>query len=159
VYFSLAPSFLLDIVFILLILITLYLLARVSYPDIRGDFMPSLSRPSTAPQVAFQTPATWVDALALVATTARPYTVPLDASGKPAALLRLSGALETEGATSNLFYNCYGTAAIPAADILNGTASIQAVPPLYLLPVPQGVTQISFIASAAAVLIIEAWSR
>lgn len=127
--------------------------------DVGTQAAPVLSRVSMMPNAPFMVPASWVDSLSLAANTALSYTLPLDSKGRPATLLRLSGDFEKPNAAPDLFFNCYGTAVVPTATVTNGSSSIEAVPPLYVLPVPPGVTSISFIATVAGVLVIEAWGR
>ena len=117
--------------------------------------MPSI-RNFVAPLALAQYPAAWVDSLQMAANTAKSYTVPTDNAGRRATLLRMSGTSQKSG---ELYYNCFGTAALPSGDRLDGTASPEAVGPSFMLAVPNDCTAISFLATTAGQLVIEAWGE
>lgn len=111
------------------------------------------------PPSQFVVPSTWADALSLTLNVPATYTLPLDASGHPAGMLRLSGISLKANSSGQVFFNCFGAAVVPSSNVTDGSGSIEAVGPQYYLSVPQGCTAISFVATVTGALIIEAWSR
>jgi hypothetical protein len=100
-------------------------------------------------------PPRWVDAHTIAVGVAETYTLPTDAAGRKASILRLT-------CTSGILYVKWdGAATIPAADVTNGTASflVAANQRRRFLAAPSSAYALSFITSAAtAAVIIEAWS-
>lgn len=91
-------------------------------------------------------PATdWVDARVLAANTAERYTIPANC-----VYVQLSSPVD--------FYGRCGdntvTAAIPAGDVVDGSAAVWQ---LGLRRVPPGITSISLISASACVVSIECW--
>jgi hypothetical protein len=103
-------------------------------------------------------PSSWVDALVLAANVAQSYTIPVDTAGKRAVLLRLTGSLNKAQSATDLYFNCYGTAAAPTVNVLNGTASTEMIGPEAWVAVDTDVTAISFLSTAAGSITIEAWA-
>jgi hypothetical protein len=97
--------------------------------------------------------AGWVDNLSLSGGTAKSYTIPTDTFGNRGLVLRITS-------TANAWYNPYGAAVIPVADVTTGLASAGMLSHLvpYTLIVPRNCTAISFISTGAQALAIEVWS-
>lgn len=97
--------------------------------------------------VAFSTSSGgYVDARVLAAGVAESHTVP---TGAKHVLVTVTG---------NTFVNVGGTAAVPAADVTNGSASVlvvNAVPRLFAL---NGATAVGVIASAVQTVCLEFFS-
>ncbi len=83
-----------------------------------------------------------IDARVLAAATAESATIPAGAK-----YVRLSS-------TAPFYANFSTTAAIPAADITNGSSSI-LIPSAALFEIPAGATAISLIAAAIGVITLE----
>lgn len=86
-----------------------------------------------------------VDARVLAASTAESASIPAGAR-----FVRLTGA-------AAFYANFSATAAIPAADIVNGSSSI-LIPSSALFEIPAGATEISLIAAAIGVITLEWFS-
>jgi len=101
----------------------------------------------------------WIDSLQLAANTAKSYTIPIPAGATvPARILRVSGTVTKANSTTDVYFNPYGVAVVPTADVLDGTASMLVESDPFIIAVPQGCTAISFLSTAAGTLTIEAWS-
>jgi len=100
--------------------------------------------------------ATWIDARVLAAGVAESYTLPTDAQtpAQHATLLRINAN------AGPIFVNFNGTAAVPGADVTNGTSSIMLRTDLgpVLLAAPHATDTLSIISPSACIVTIEAWS-
>lgn len=96
----------------------------------------------------------WIDALALTASTASAYTIPSDAGGIRATVLRLSAT------TGPIYINFNGTATATASNVTDGTASIMLHADLapVIVAVPAFGDTLSVICAATCKVTIEAWS-
>lgn len=108
-------------------------------------------------QVPFvHTPPQWFDSFILAFGVAETYTLPVDAAGNRATILRLSAST-----SASLFGKWDGTASLPG-DTSDGTASfcIPAFLQPRILVAPNSAYTLSLIATLAAgnVVTIEAWS-
>lgn len=95
----------------------------------------------------------WIDAIALSASTAASYTLPVDADGNKATLLRLSST------AGPIYFNWNGTAAIPTT-VTDGTASAIIHPDLQgeFVVAPLSTDTLSLICASSAKVTIEAWN-
>lgn len=100
-------------------------------------------------------PAQWVDAIVLAAGVAETYTLPTDAAGQHGSILRLSSA-----SAGTFYFKWDGVAAVPAADVADGTSSFGARldNERLVLAAPRSSYALSIINAAAAVLTIEVWN-
>lgn len=110
--------------------------------------------------------ANWVDNLVLVANVAQTYTLPTGtnpAGGGTQAINPPPGTTVTATilrVTTNgalVYVNAQTAAAVPAANNILGNGSVPIPGGSFMFQVPVGVASISFIASGAAVISIEAW--
>jgi hypothetical protein len=108
--------------------------------------------------------ADWIDAVNLAAATAKWYTLPLDADGNPARVLRISSdaALKGGQVEEPIYLSWRGPAALPGAgDTLDGPGSLNLgthVAPRALVVLPTGVAAISMICNVAAAVTVECWT-
>ena len=114
-------------------------------------FLPVLRAGATA--YIFPT-SQWVDNLALVAGTAKSYTIPTDSASRHASIFRVTASGGPVWLNAN-----GGTATVPVADKTtgDGVVCIPAGVP-YWLAQPIAGQPLSFIADAGVVLAIEAWT-
>lgn len=98
--------------------------------------------------------AQWIDSCLLVSGTAFPYTLPVDAQGNKASVLRITGN------GGPIYANFQGVAAVPNANTTNGLSSVMLRTDLgsQMLFVPPSASPVSFIASMNVLLTIEGWS-
>lgn len=102
--------------------------------------------------------AQWVDNLVLVAGAAKSYTLPTGLGPQGQTLTASIFRITANGGPVWLNANG-GTAAVPAADNLDGDGPV-CIPAGrdYWLSIPKGGQPLSFIASDAVVLCVEAWT-
>ncbi len=100
-------------------------------------------------------PAEWIDTFVLAQNVVETYTLPTDADGNRATILRFSTS------NTNLFVKWDGVASVPG-DVNDGTASIcvPATSVRKFLAAPNAAYTLSLISSNAAgnTVTIEAWS-
>lgn len=112
--------------------------------------------------------ANWIDNLVLVANVAQTYTLPTgtDLSGggseganpsTPPGVLRTATILRVSTNGALVYINAQAAASVPAANNIVGNGSIPIAGGQYMLQIPVSVASVSFIASGAAVISIEAW--
>lgn len=97
-------------------------------------------------RLAFPVPTDYVDARVLAANTAETLTKPTGAK-----FLRLRGNLL-------FYYNFNTTAAVPAADITNGTASVAVGASAFVEFSVENIASVSVVAPAATIVTAEWWS-
>jgi hypothetical protein len=95
--------------------------------------------------------ASWFDAIVLVANVAQAYVLPTDAAGNKGQILRISAN------AGPLFINFQGAAAVPGANIADGSSSIILRTDLgpVALAVPDGRPNMSVISPVGAIVTIE----
>jgi hypothetical protein len=113
-----------------------------------GTLYPVLRSPGLGGTVFsdFLTAPTWVDVVALTAATAASYTLQTTAN-----IFRVTSTVVAT------YGNFNGTAVTPSANVVNGTASFPIVGQALLIR-PPGVTVLSLINAATAVVVIESWN-
>lgn len=98
--------------------------------------------------------ADWCDSKSLAGGVAELYSLPTDANGNKATILRINST------AGPLYVNWNATAVVPSTDTTNGQSAIMTHTELQpvLLAAPNAVDDLSIICAANSIVTIEAWS-